>query len=129
MKKTRADIARINKLNAKLVKLRNEISDIEQPYADQAANDLLGKCFKVRNNYSCPQEPSDYWWLYVRVVRADSGSVHCLRFEVDKNENVRVQTDEFYMPRTLEGYQLIDREEFDAAYTAMLAFLKKQGAL
>ncbi len=28
-----------------------------------------GKCFKMRNNYSLPEVPSDYWWLYKKVVK------------------------------------------------------------
>lgn len=75
----------------------NEIDDLKRDVADRqrrireleseaervTAEGLVGKCFKSRNSYSCP-EPDEFWWLYARVVSTDRfGSLEVIHFEVD----------------------------------------------
>ena len=48
---------------------RNQLRQIEEKEL-LAYNSLqVGRCFKVRSYYSCPQGPKDYWWQY-RMVYA-----------------------------------------------------------
>lgn len=35
-----------------------------------------GRFFKVRNNYSRPEKPSDYWWLYKKVVEIKPNNIY-----------------------------------------------------
>ena len=128
MKMNRKDAASVKKLEAELVRIRNEINAISEPYEQRIVQSLVGLCFRTRNNYSCPEKPSDYWWLYVRVLRVDGGALRGLRFEVDKNGTVRVDKDGFYMVRTLEDYERISPDEFDRQYARMLRHLEKANA-
>jgi len=54
----------------------------------------VGRYFKTRNNYSCPEKRSDYWWTYEFCTRMDQdGMLKTYRFETDKYGNVRVNFD------------------------------------
>lgn len=128
MKLNRKDAARVKKLEAERLRIANEIAAITEPYEQRRAANFVGLCLRTRNNYSCPSKPSDYWWLYVKVLRADGGNLRCLRFEVDKDGAVRVEGDEFYMPRTLESYEVISPDEFNRQYARMLKHLEKANA-
>lgn len=129
MKMNRTDTARVKKLNAEILRLRNEVADIEAPYEQQRAANYVGMCLRTRNNYSCPEKPSDYWWLYVKVLRADEhGALRCLRFEVDKDGAVRVEPNDFFMVQTLESYEPISPDEFTRQYAQMLKHLEKAHA-
>lgn len=33
---------------------------------------LVGKCFRIRTCYSCPESDADYWYVYVRFYGMDS---------------------------------------------------------
>lgn len=45
---------------------------------------LIGKCFKYKNNYSCPEKPSDYWFLYVRIDSlSKDGDLFSTQFQTD----------------------------------------------
>lgn len=72
----------------KLQKLSNEIrsklwaDDEVKAEAENAS--LLGRFFKARNNYSCPEKPSDYWPLYSAVVGVQGRNVSLVQFETDK---------------------------------------------
>lgn len=129
MKMSRSDAARVKKLNAQALELRNEAQAIEAPYLQRAAESMVGLCLKTRNNYSCPEKPSDYWWLYVKVVRAgEHGSLQCLQFQVDKDGDVYVKRDEYYHPHSLDSYQTISPDEFDREFAKMLKHLEKANA-
>jgi hypothetical protein len=83
----------------------------------------------VRNNYSCPEKPSDYWWLYTRVVSANkNGNLKTLRFEVDKDGAVHINGDDFMSPRAFESYEPITPAEFDRQYALMLKHAAKLNA-
>lgn len=42
----------------------NEIQEREYP----KFKELIGKCFKLRNSYSCPESAKDYWDVYSKVI-------------------------------------------------------------
>lgn len=98
----------IRKLNIQL----NKIKDTE----DDARNaTYLGRCFKTRNNYSCPQKPSDYWWLYVKVTSVKNG-IKGLMFQVDYNGRIEIQPKEYLMANTLDSYTPISSAQWDKAW-------------
>lgn len=126
MKMTRTDAARVKKLTAQAMDLRNQAEAIEAPYRQRAAEAMVGLCLKTRNNYSCPEKPSDYWWLYAKVLRAsEHGSLQCLQFQIDKDGGVFVKPDEYYHPNHLGTYQTISPDEFDREFAKMLKHLEK----
>lgn len=43
----------------------SEIIDIHYPEFKK----LEGKFFKYKNNYSCPDSPKDYWFMYSKVIK------------------------------------------------------------
>lgn len=90
----------MNKLEKKreeFAKLRMELMEMEE--AEKMANKypsakkLEGTYQKYRNCYSCPEKPSDYWYIYRRInlVKAD-GTMIVDRFQIDKYGDVRLET-------------------------------------
>lgn len=73
----------------------------------------VGKCFRYRNCYSCPEKPGDYWWLYAKVQSiAKSGHLTVFMFQTDKYGEVTIKIDK-YRHSMNDGYQPIAREQFD----------------
>lgn len=57
---------------------------------------LLGKTFRMRNDYSCPEKPSDYWWVYAKVQKVGrDGMLTVLRFDTDKYGAMQVQVERY----------------------------------
>lgn len=91
------------------------IGKIETAARVQSARKLIGKTFRYRNCYSCPEKPSDYWFLYIKVIGVDRyGSLRVLQFQTDKNGDIRIESNHF-LHRLLEGYEEIPRGTFDRA--------------
>jgi len=72
---------------------------------------LVGRSFKYRNSYSCPQEEKDYWMLYQRVLSLDHDGTPW---------GVTIQTDCYGKMECEEGPirsigDEIETEEFDKA--------------
>jgi len=89
------------------------IRDAER-YAENEA--LVGKTFRYRNNYSCPEKPSDYWWLYARVQGIDSsGYLTVFCFETDKYGAVKISTDKYRFHMN-DGYQPVSVAKFNKAW-------------
>lgn len=76
---------------------------------------LVGKCFRYRNCYSCPEKPSDYWWLYMRVTKADGYWLYAQQFQVDKNG--ACSFDPKRMLHNVDGnYEPITKAAYDKAW-------------
>lgn len=45
----------------------------------------IGRCFKYRNNYSCPEKDDDYWFLYLKIIGVEDkrGDYECIEFQKD----------------------------------------------
>lgn len=94
----------------------DEISRIEVRERVAEANSLLGRCFKYRNSYSCPEKPSDYWWLYLRVVGVDKfGGLECFEFQIDKYGDLSVRPKR-HAYLSITGYTTIRLTEFSRAW-------------
>lgn len=55
---------------------------------------LAGKAFRMRNSFSCPEKPSDYWWYYSKVQSVDSaGMLTVFTFQIDRygSHDVKVE--------------------------------------
>jgi len=89
-----------------------------------------GKFFKTSNCYSCPEKPSDYWWLYTKITEIKPKDIYNTRgngvashytgwsFQVDKYGQISIE-------REKSGYihslgQEITEKEFNAAWDKMI---------
>lgn len=89
------------------------IRDAERHEANRA---LVGKTFRYHNNYSCPEKPRDYWWIYAKVQKcAKDGYLTVFMFETDKYGAVRIRTEK-YMNYMSDGYQPIAPAKFAKAW-------------
>ncbi len=77
-----------------IILLKNKIDDIENKMlVPELKKRYVGKYFKYRNNYSCPQTEKDYWWLYSQVIGV-IGKDQCIvnSFEFDSEGQIRINT-------------------------------------
>jgi hypothetical protein len=110
-------------LKAQILALRrklNKITDAEDAAANAA---VLGKCYRTRNNYSCPKSSADYWWLYARVVSV-KGGVKVLTFQNDKKGQLTLEQERFYARQSLEGYEEISEAVFMGAWRTFISAVK-----
>lgn len=85
----------------------------------------VGKAFKTRNNFSCPEKPSDYWWLYSKVTRMDDdGMLYATDFETDRYGNISVRFNHYAYH--MQGHQQIPAAEFRRAWKKMQAKIGRQ---
>lgn len=95
----------------------------ERRRAENAA--LVGKTFKYRNSYSCPEKASDYWWLYAKVTKMDTdGTLSLFTFETDKCGRIRIEL--FHHRYGLDSsYVPISAAEYRKALKALKARVAK----
>lgn len=111
-------------LQAQIRDLQRELSVILDAERDAENASFSGKHYRVRNNYSCPSKPSDYWWMYVGVIDTRDG-IFAMTFQTDSRGEVRIEKRAFYMPVTLNSYQQITKREFESEFRKMLARVGK----
>lgn len=105
---------------------RVELWRIEAQEAEYHNRALIGKCFKYRNSYSCPQDDNDYWWMYCKVLGVKGTSLQVWRFQTDKYKKVDVEPDTMLAREQLQiGYHEIPLAEFDAAWQATMEKLER----
>lgn len=98
---------------------RDNIHDYEAAEERKANAGLVGKHFRYRNCYSCPETDADYWWLYIKVTHLDeSGHPYGVSFQTDKCGKVEVEKRTCYLSGG--NYQPISAAEFNRARSAML---------
>lgn len=63
--------------------LRKQLSEIEKQERQDLIKAeypkfelLIGKCFKYKNSYSCPKKPSDYWYMYSKIVSITPNDIY-----------------------------------------------------
>jgi hypothetical protein len=99
------------------VKLNKQLEDVKNREAEKKYAKLSGRCFKCRNCYSLAEKPSDYWWLYCRVLRIDGVMADCIVFQIDKNGRIEVRNEQYYCePFVSGGYQEIGVEDLIKAW-------------
>jgi hypothetical protein len=79
----------------------------------------VGKTFRTRNNFSCPEKPSDYWWLYAKITRMDdAGMLYATTFQTDKYGAVSINFDQCV--HHAQYYSSCPAADFKKAWKAML---------
>ena len=105
---------------------------IEKHYPDFKA--LEGKCFKVRNCYSCPENESDYWFLYIKIQKIEKDDLYKLSdnilshfhgwsFQTDKYGRISVEFDYNNYVHSMSEENEISNEEFKEAWLKLQAKL------
>lgn len=85
----------------------------------------VGRFYRYRNCYSCPQRESDYWWVYHSVLSIDEhGSLNGWSFQTDKDGKVTVFPRDFLSPVLLQ--EEIEEVDFYAAFDVLLADLERR---
>lgn len=106
-------------------KTNQAIHRLESQRRREAHAGLLGKTFKYRNCYSCPEKPSDYWPLYAKVMEVDKdGYLKVFTFETDKYGNVDIRVDA-HRSHMDSGYQPISASEYRKALAALKSRVNK----
>lgn len=111
----------------------NERLALQEKNYPEICEKYLGKCFKVRNNYSCPEKASDYWFLYTKVTEIKKEDVYQTSngvsatysgysFQTDMHKNVNVRKENGYIHSL--GIE-ITQKEFDKAWSKMLDRIAK----
>ncbi len=108
-------MGRKEELQRQLKALHEELNTIIDAENEKRDALFVGRCFKTRNNYSCPKSEKDYWWLYLKVLRADTG-LYCLRFQIDCNGRIEIDPDAYMTSNSLDSYTPIKPAEFEKAW-------------
>lgn len=101
-----------------------KIGEIEDAKRCAENSKKVGRYFKTRNSYSCPEKPSDYWYVYAKVTRMDeSGYLHATQFQIDRNGDVNIRFDQHSYH--MLGWTEIKRAEMLKAWKRLDAKLDK----
>lgn len=103
-------------LHAEMVRARRAYDRVEAAERYAKNKPLVGQCFKVRNCYSSPQKPSDYWWLYVKLLRIDGYHFQAFSFQTDKHGRIEIRTSDYHAGT--DGCISISAAEFNRAWSA-----------
>lgn len=98
-----------------IINARNELNDITDKEDEIEDAKFVGRFFKTENNYSCPEKPSDYWWLYIKVITNSEG-IHTFRFQADKDGKIEIDPLHYYLRPSLESYVEITEKEYSNAW-------------
>lgn len=88
---------------------------------------LIGHCYKYRSSYSCPEKQSDYWWLYIQVLKIESADFCCVNtFQKSSDGHIRFEFNKIN-PLSL----IIDRSEipltvYNQEKKKLIKFIKEQ---
>lgn len=97
--------------------IREEVWALEQIESEKRNAALVGRCFRYRNSYSCP-EPWEKWWLYVKVTGVRGNYLETFRFQDDLQGHIEIESQSWSSPN-LVGEE-ITLEEFQAEWQNLL---------
>lgn len=104
--------------------LAEMIGGIEDAKRRDANGKKVGRYFKTRNSYSCPEKPSDYWWVYAKVTKMDdAGFLYTTEFQIDKNGDINIRFGHYSYH--MQGWTEIKRSEVVNAWKRLDAKLDK----
>ncbi len=92
-----------------------------------------GKFFKYKNSYSCPSKPSDYWYIYTKVLSIKPEDIYegqpglvlssckVYSFQIHKYGNLTVEVDKRSYTHSL-GKE-ISEDEFNKGFNKMVELI------
>lgn len=112
MKLTRLEI-----LNREISERVEERDAILSAQLDAQLDPLLGKHYRYRNNYSCPEKPEDYWYTYARADYHQGRTFYGRAFQTDSNGSFRFDLEYSFYPANEDmGWEEISAAQFAAAF-------------
>jgi len=106
---------RLKELKAEARRIGEQIDEIETAARRETNNKKVGRYFKTRNSYSCPEKPSDYWWLYAKCTRMnDDGFLYAFNFQTDRYGKMEVEPDRHSYH--MQDYSPCSKAEFKRAW-------------
>ena|ERR1700728_1930252 len=118
MEKLAVTTAEKEKAEAEARRANQRLHAIRDAERREENKGLVGKTFRWRNCYSCPEKPSDYWWLYAKVQSMDgAGMLTAFTFQIDKygQHEMKINRYSFNMGG---GYRPIPAVQFNKAWRA-----------
>jgi hypothetical protein len=107
-----------------LRRLKRKIIEIdEKKIIPMLKKQYEGKYFKFRNNFSCPEKPSDYWFIFYRVDEVISPDFcYTTAFQTDKYGVITIERKKqnHLNLLTIE----ITKKEFNNEYNKMFRKIK-----
>lgn len=113
-------IETLKRLEARVTKLRAEKREREEKKLRKHNMRYLGKTYKWRNCYSCPEKDSDYWWFYLKVkeISAD-GSLVCSTFEKTSTGIIKFEPGYGWFHEPQDDWTEITEAEYLQAFSAL----------
>jgi hypothetical protein len=105
----------------RLRKDRAELSRIEAREWLEDNYKHVGRWFKYRNCYSCPEKPSDYWWAYKKVLSIKNQHFVSFEFQTDKYGDHTIRNNRFDL---LSGWVPCTEEEGQKAWRKLVNAMK-----
>ena len=118
---------KINESEKKLTKYRNELRKLkEKKELPLFKKKYEGKTYKYRNCYSCPESPSDYWWLYLKVIKVvDLSYCIAIKLQMDKYGFVSIE-ERGCLPLPIDGsYRECSISEFKKGTKKIIDKIKR----
>lgn len=110
-------------LKQQACEIGNKISEIESARVRKANQSKVGKFYRTRNNHSCPEKPSDYWWVYAEVKRMDEcGMLYVTEFQTDCHGNISIRFDSCIYHA--QSWSPTTRDAYHKAWAKMLTKVK-----
>lgn len=94
---------------------RSQLLEIENADRDERNKKFVGRYFRYRNCYSCPEKSSDYWWMYFRVIGVREGYLLVQKFQNDNRGRITIETDDMFSVM-LDGTQEIKKQQYEKAF-------------
>jgi ribosomal protein L35AE/L33A len=102
--------------------LQNRISDIEGVRRREENESYVGRYFRYKNSYSCPESEDEKWWIYSHVIGiTQGGNLRVVRFEDDKSGRIEIGIGIGTTTTSLQ--EEITEEVYEAAREALLTRL------
>jgi len=112
-------------LRSEASKLLQEASDLEGNLRIQENKKLVGRCYKYKNCYSCPEKEEDYWNLYTKITGlTNSGSLKGVKFEVTSEGVASIRT--FIHMHLSDKYIECHVDEFNSEADKLILMAKEK---
>jgi hypothetical protein len=103
--------------------ISDKIGKIESAKVREKNRPKVGKFYRARNNYSCPEKRSDYWWVYAEVTRMDEfGMLYATEIQTDRHGNISIRFDSCI--HHAQSWSPTTRYAYVKAWAKMLAKVK-----
>ncbi len=117
-------MSRKEELEQLITVARAELDEIRFKEEKAVSANLVGKCFKYRNYYSCPENEGDYWWEYAKIMGYDGGYLDAIIFTLGIDQ-IEFKVSSAVLSNSLCGWIEITQEEFNEAWRSLTAELEK----